>query len=679
YGFLWPEKLYLGLVHQATEKQNSKVDEDHYRILGRAKVRPVYEFFPESRRTTRDFIINIIRYFSPLLMNECLFKLRNLETGCYLGREQNKVPALVPRNRNINHHLEDMFWKFRDDSLQNSLLFVFAHSQKFLLSERLSEEGLDQSIISKTKSDYSNLELIVPEEFGGQHSMDKKLRWTIHTLSNNDPNNTRAIPSLDEAIERSKVLKDGDIIGLYQDSFYLRGCYLKTSKSSTPPSIKSIKSTKSPSSMSSTDNKYNFSFIGESASNSTQPTTNSNATSLQKFKEIAIHSHPIVCIEKPFSMQEIQYSKEYQWEVELASRSEKDQSEANDKVIYSPSLKIKDSFKNIERNQISSMSSKASSHISESLQDKDNQEPQTSQWLDGNSKLYNQYHVSKKYQPKIDEFVQDDTSNQYNTPAESLQSIPSTDYAIMSSRKLEKQPLQNYLSQESKDNDDWTTSSASSHSSKSLEPFDKIQKTSLGSSSLLSEAETFKREIQQTYQEKENKIYDTIYRNIFSMSTPASNTSTSQIRYYDNEDDDSDFIFNRNPIHSKTSQQRSFNVTPRSKYSHHTTSSSTHLSPEEYLQRRKNREDSFMLLVRQETKQQIWLKAIKQSTLSHWLRSISTKKQKSTVQNDSMNEKIVRLQHHNSNNNTRTIHKKKGFYHGHSSNNRKSKDLIITL
>lgn len=284
--------------------------------------------------------------------------------------------------------------------------------------------------------------------------------------------------------------------------------------------------------------------------------------------------------------------------------------------------------------------------------------------------------------------VQIGTSSQYSTPEGSIKSVRSEECVIGSRilpslKKQGKQPAGNFQAYyqtyspsgtESED-DDWTSSS--SLPSATCNPIINLKKSA--STPALTEAETFKREVQQTYGAND-KAYNAIYKNIF-LSTPTSNT-TSHIRYYDDEDED-----DVHQIQGGSSQLRSYTMTPRSRFSQQTRSSSANLTAEEYMLRKKSRETSFMMLVPQETKQQLLIRAVKQSTLSQWLQNFSANAKKTSQSmevdaaysenndiNTSSNVGEIRL-HHCSNNN-RTIKKKKGFYR-QKVNSRRENGIIL--
>lgn len=317
---------------------------------------------------------------------------------------------------------------------------------------------------------------------------------------------------------------------------------------------------------------------------------------------------------------------------------------------------------------------------------------QPSKWLDVNPLLYNLKKKKAGKEEKEDD-THSTTSSQFKTPTGIAPSITSLDSPTssfipeFSEKKLGKQPLQNpkipltpldhksqYTQSAHSDSDDsWSSSEPSS-------PIDKNNNSDLNIISKvpgLSEAEAFKRGIQQSYCHSEDretselsKAHTAILNNLLAPS-PKSNT-TSQIRYYDEDDDD---FFD----HGGSSQVRTYTVTPRSKYSQLTPASYANLSPEEYLNYRRCRENSFMLLVDRETKQQFWLNAIKKSSLSHLMNVFSPtlrKFKKSKKQNHSSTRSMSSGSNnlHQPNNENRVIQKKKGFYNKKS---RKAEGIVM--
>lgn len=318
---------------------------------------------------------------------------------------------------------------------------------------------------------------------------------------------------------------------------------------------------------------------------------------------------------------------------------------------------------------------------------------QLSKWLDVNPLLYN-LKTKKIGKEEKEGDTHSTSSSQFKTPtgiAPSITSLDSPTSSLIpefSEKKFGKQPLQTpkipltplnhksgrYTQSVHSDSEDsWSSSEPSS-------PIDKNNNHDLNIMSKvpgLSEAEAFKRGIQQSYSHKEeretselSKAHTAILNNLLAPS-PKSNT-TSQIRYYDEDDDD---LFD----HGGSSQVRTYTVTPRSKYSQLTPASYANLSPEEYLNYRRCRENSFMLLVDRETKQQFWLNAIKKSSLGHLMNVFSPtirRFRKSTKQNHSLARSMSSSSNnlHQPNNENRVIQKKKGFYNKKS---RKAEGIVI--
>ncbi|KAI9481195.1 MAG: hypothetical protein EXX96DRAFT_206694 [Benjaminiella poitrasii] len=148
YGFLWPERLYLDYrqkegnssapylqsklrkseeQHERSQDQVQQQKENSYYIVWRANLRPMHEIFPESHHKQKDFIITVIHHcFSSLVLSErSLFRLKNVETGLYLGIQQ-EAAVMVDRDESFN-------WQFKD-ALTNKALpsssFIFIGSSK---------------------------------------------------------------------------------------------------------------------------------------------------------------------------------------------------------------------------------------------------------------------------------------------------------------------------------------------------------------------------------------------------------------------------------------------------------------------------------------------------------------------------------------------------------------------
>lgn len=687
-----------------------------------------------------------------------MFKLKNMRTNQYLGRHhQQSINAtddndavVMVSDENTSDANEHSLWKFRDTGLlhSNELSYVFLGTNLLLCSDH--DEGL---FLTKQDSLLTSKGIVKTDH----QQPDDSLSWRMNPSTYSIKTGKKAGAfHIDDIIASLVCLKDGDDIILSQNSYYLRTDthhftpltpFSSASNNNSPMNIISggmLK--KSPISLMSIDGRYNFSSAERSESNSTQPTCNSLSSqhlgknNINDIRRSSITSQSFlnstdVYIEKLEDNETKFITKDYQWKIELATAKDtifenpikhrKFTDKALDNSIPSkendasilPSTEKKDENKIIQDFAISSfVPTRESHHIpKESLRiptpfiDK----PQKSQWLDGNSKLYNLQKDSDESDvsiviAKID--LQMDSNSRYSTPIDSLKSIPSNEEIIpppvLSAKKLGKLPLQSFQAQQryqnsshpsSSGDSDWSASPAASIS-KSLTPIPRrvTEIRDATATPEITEAEAFKREVQQTFEDKE-EAYANIYRNIFARSTPTSNT-TSQIRYYDDEYD--------HPLNQGSSSVhlRPYTMTPKSRYSQPTPTSSSNLTPEEYLLRKRSRETSFMLLVRQETKQQLWLRAMKQSTLSHWLQSITSNNKKSLHQADQEKQQEqqqqqsiivlstngdenamapnlalhtstgnIRLQHFSKSN--RTIKKKKGFYQKNSF--RRQKGIII--
>ncbi|EPB81739.1 hypothetical protein HMPREF1544_11525 [Mucor circinelloides 1006PhL] len=761
YGFLWPEKLHLGYKHnyndlmQSTEQISQDPLQQHspqtYTIVWRTKLRPIYEFFPETHADKKAYIADIIRHISSLVVfNGSLFKLKNMRTSQYLGRHPRQqsitgdamdAVVMVSDQQDASDTKEDSLWSFRETGSPHSdtLSYVFLGTDMLLCSDCddhsiLTKQGPTSSSKHALKMDYQQDEA--------------NCSWRINPSRYSLKIGKKAGAfHIDDVISSLVCLKDGDSVIMSQDSHYLRtDTHHFTSFSPMPSSNSPMNNSsggmlkKSPISIMSIDDRYNFSSAERSESNSTQPTCNSFSSqqlgkhSITDYRRNSITSQAFnndVYIEKLEDNETKLTTVDYQWKIELVNNLDNNSCDtkyehpikhttftsiktAKENDIYDPPAS-----KEMNNMLISSFVPtrtphhipKESPRIPTPFIDK----PQKSQWLDGNTKLYNLQKDSDESDVSIEIANIDlrmDSNSRYSTPVGSLKSIPSNEEIIppppvLSAKKLGKLPLQSFQTQQhqhpyhngsspsgsSGDDSDWTASPAASFS-RSLTPVPKREAGIRDATTTpeITEAEAFKRKIQQQFEDKQ-EAYASIYRNIFAQSTPTSNT-TSRIRYYDDEYDQP------NRQGSSSAQPRSYTMTPKSRYSQPTPTSSANLTPEEYLLRKRSRETSFMLLVRQETKQQLWLRAIKQSTLSHWLQSITSGNKKVQNQSNQQQHVIVlptdasdenaegviapttashistgdiRLQHYSKNN--RTIKKKKGFYQKNSS--RRQKGIII--
>lgn len=685
-----------------------------------------------------------------------------MRTNQYLGRHQQQPitaadddndAVVMVSDENTNDTNEHSLWKFQDTGLlhSNELSYVFLGTNLFLCSDH------DESSFLTKQGPFLTPKGIVKTY---HQKPDDSLSWRINPSKYSIKTGKKAGAfHIDDVIASLVCLKDGDDIILSQNSYYLRTDtdlftpltpFPSISNNNSPMNtISSGMLKKSPISLMSIDGRYNFSSAERSESNSTQPTCNSLSSqhlgknNINNIRRSSITSQSFfnttdVYIEKLEDNETKFTSKDYQWKIELVT--------AKDTIFENPIKHTKFTDKlptnampskendtsipaNTEKkdenkiNQDFAISSfvptrelhhipKESPRISTPFIDK----PQKSQWLDGNTKLYNLQKDSDESDVSIviaEIDLRMDSNSRYSTPIGSLKSIPSNEEIIappvLSAKKIGKLPLQSLQAQQhqqryqnssppsSNGDSDWTASPTPSIS-KSLTPVPKkmTEIRNVTATPEITEAEAFKRKVQQNFEDKE-EAYASIYRNIFARSTPTSNT-TSQIKYYDDEYD--------HPVTQGSSsvQVRPYTMTPKSRNSQPTPTSSANLTSEEYLLRKRSRETSFMLLVRQETKQQLWVRAMKQSTLSHWLQSITSNSKKSqhqanqqeqqeqqqqhnimvlptngnknaTAPNSALRTSTgdIRLQYHSKSN--RTIKKKKGFYQKNSF--RRQKGIII--
>lgn len=685
----------------------------------------MHEFFPAQYTKTKDFINNIIHKFSNLVFHDSLFRLKNIKSGDYLSRQKSyhldlSEVATVPvsSNRAINN--SNIFWKF-NTSAEERLSYIFNGDNQLLCSGQF--DIIEPTFLSKAKQQHSfdnnlmsfraNINLIQYRQPKNQltpsYDTDDWLKWEIDISGTAYHQPDDIFFDLDSSIKNLRCLIHGDTITLNQQSLYLRSSLIPYSSSTHKPnSINSnISATAtnpalSPNSILSFGDQYNFSSCELSESNSTQPTSRSNSVHVagslpsSKNRNYEINRSisqspqgPLAFIESLSKNDSI--PNEYIWKVEMVSKSiinEDDviksvkslslKSSTPDKPkTYSPRLNLA-----IMNSPISVISNDPNHHIpntnsnnlnisslipthsyeenakkiSSEHQKQWHTRSQKSTWLNVNPKLYN-------LQKDLPE--QSSIYSRYSTPSESIRSIPSPTHSFtpeMSKKKLGKQPLQGPKTQiyhAADDSDSWSSSQSRSPVDKNTDIY--LEKTS---SPNLTEAESFKRGYQESHNEQ-----NLILQNIFSGS-PIS--STSQVRYYD--DDEEAYT---------VSQVQSYTMTPHSRFSQQMTpSSSANLTPEEYMKRKMSRENSFMLLIDRETKEQFWLRAIRQSSLSQWMQFISTNTKKlSTIYHKSTakkstnninNSSDIKLYH--GGNNPRIIQKKKNFYH---KKNRKHNGIVI--
>ncbi|GAN06863.1 hypothetical protein MAM1_0138c06353 [Mucor ambiguus] len=762
YGFLWPEKLHLGFKRNYNDPMQSRepLSQDQlqqhspqtYTIVWRTKLRPIYEFFPETHADKKAYIADIIRHISSLVvLNDSLFRLKNMRTSQYLGRQSlaggDDVDAvvMVSDQHDTSDTNEHSLWKLRETGSPNSdtLSYVFLGTEMFLCSDRD-----DDSILTK-QGPLSNSRHALKMD----HQQDRDdCGWRINPSRYLLKIGRKAGAfHIDDVISSLVCLKDGDSVIMSQDSHYLRTdthhftSFSPISNCNSPMNNSSggmLK--KSPISIMSIDDRYNFSSAERSESNSTQPTNNSLSSQQLGKQNTTDYRRGSITSQSMFNSTDVYIEKlgdsanrlttvDYQWKIELVNSLDKDSAvtaveHPSRHTILSNTKAAKENYtydtlpkqdSNTNHNVLVSsfVPVKTPHHIpkeSPRIPTPFMNKPQKSQWLDGNPKLYNLQKDSDESDVSIEIANIDlrmDSNSRYSTPVGSLKSIPANEEIlppppVLSAKKFGKLPMQSFQVQQqqhyesgsspsgsSGDDSDWTSSPTPSFS-QSVTPVPKKEANIRDATTTpeISEAEAFKRKVQQEFEDKQ-EAYASIYRNIFAQSTPTSNT-TSRIRYYDDEYDQ--------PIQqgSSTGQPRSYTMTPKSRYSQPTPTSSANLTPEEYLLRKRSRETSFMLLVRQETKQQLWLRAMKQSTLSHWLQSLtSSTKRAQHPSNQAQNVIVlhtnasdenaegviaptttshistgdIRLQHYSKNN--KTIKKKKGFYQKNSF--RRQKGIII--
>lgn len=782
----------------------------YYSVIWRTRLKPVHEYFPAQYNQKKEYINNIIHKCSILVFSDSLFRLRNIRSGDYLGRQSLESSShldtgviAIPSNNNNKSimNASNIFWKFNDSITaieQSTTPYIFVGNNKFLYSGQQSTGKKEATLLSRsnnpgasafdrsiTPQSRAGIKLIqYKQPKGGQlkstlRDMDESWKWSIGTISNpvdsaTDSNHHQEeIFNLDGAINNNRCIIHGDEITLNQQSFYLRAAsgsnystfnFSRPESNNSPPFI-----AKSPLSIISYGgDQYNFSPQGMmSDSNSTQPTSGSNSSfnslSMQNNSKVTEYTKSRNII-NPSPLQQQQQNNsivfteklirkpntllypltEYRWRVEMISKSLMDEQEEIVKVIKRLSLKsnisndihhhsnntIEKTFKpyspklnpdiarfnspdtttSITRHYRHNNAIQAlidSSHLSPlissvvivednnpqkqqallSLQQKYSpQPPQKSKWLDVNPQLYDLQRQTT--------LVEENNSNKnipsrYSSAQEkqsSVKTVPSPTSSLLpeiSEKKLGKQPLQqpkiqftsnynNHRRRPSPDSDDsaWTSS-----------PVDKNDIVDLNIVStptpLLTEAEAFKRGIQQSYKDKDeaNKAQNIIFKNLFAPSLRSNTTSQMW-----NCDDDDEIIDHG------SSQVRTYTMTPRSKYSQQfTPSSSANLTPEEYIQRRKNREQSFLLLVDRETTQQLWLRAFKESALNNWLKYLSPstriikqyqKRNTTTAVNTYSNSNSNSIRsHRKSKSGNRIIQKKKPFYK--KSNNRRQEGIVI--
>ncbi|KAI9245272.1 hypothetical protein EDC94DRAFT_628563 [Helicostylum pulchrum] len=744
YGFLWPQKVGIGLKMHYSYTNNSNLDikvvkdllrkesqdvlhsPKKYSVIWRTSLMPVHEFFPSQYDKKRNFINNIIRKFSSVMFSDSLFQLKNIKSGDYLGRHPADLQVTtlsLPDKKVLNN--SNFFWNFNSTELPH---YIFTGNKKLLCSGQLdTTKTIILSKLQYNRSDRStpqardNIKLIeYKQSDGGQqissNDTDDYFQWTVdisnRRLKDDSYCSSRNIFDLDQSIEQVRCLLHDDEIILHQHSFYL-----KTAPKDSifkPDSIDNIspvlqEAIKSPlSTFSFGDQQFNFSSCESSG---TQPTSRSNSFHSAGSTNKHDINQSVAFIERLKDKANIPL--EYCWKLEMVSKTLLEDGDMinvvknlsksnisgdqNSPKPYHPDLNYNSSpFRSPEshiehknqtlllQNNTINISSfiPVQDHTTESTNHLKNQfwhsKTQKSKWLNVDPKLYN---LSSQTE---DEIVGSAIST-YSTSTESIRSIhsPSNSYLPeVSEKRFGKQPLQTATNKQninysSGGSDQWSSPASPSIIVKNNDIGFNSQ--NYHTSPALTEAENIKRGYQESHKEKEISAYNRIIQNMFNTSPNSNNTS--QIKYYDEDGEEEEGAYDYG-----SSQVYTYTMTPYSRFSQQMTpSSSANLTPEEYMRRKKSRENSFMLLIDRETKQEFWLRTVKQSSLSNWLQFLSTntKKLSNVCQkaiaaknnNNNNNNSDIRVHHNNNNNNnSRTIQKKKGFY---IKKNRKQQGIVM--
>ncbi|CEP15268.1 hypothetical protein [Parasitella parasitica] len=668
YGFLWPQKALLGYTDEYREwvrnrtplNYNEEYTQHTFKIVWRTSLRPIYEFIPPCEADKKAFMIDMIQQYSSLIvLNDSLFKLQNEGSGYYLGRQQQQesleasdknAAVMVPVEGTLgtNQHL---IWKFRDAGVSSP--FIVLGSSLFLCSDHdetflTKEAGLASSQTYATRLDHQR-----PSD--SWHVTSKR-----HDLDNRNSSNTFHV---DYALSRLDCLKDGDTVLLDQNSYFLRTYvdYFAPSRSASNSPANSF--------MSIDGELCAFFSTEELDSNVTQLTSDSgssqehdkgNFNGLKRGSNTSqtYPRHADLFFEKSEEGQMIPTS-DYQWKIELVTANDRPKV-AHYATRYEATIKQAPSG-NKNHNKSSPTKekhNKGSNNASSSTADKSNRKSSTSthsttkkshrmakettraptpflfdepeqksQWLDGYTKLY---QLPKKLDDKSAVKADIDLSMNGRRRG-SLKSMTSKEDGKsallpvppgLSANQLGKLPAgryqgQQYQAQLQHDQDNFETGgngegdsgrTASPEPSipESLTPTPKrIARSNSTTSTNETEAEAFKREVEQETMFKEEAL-----AKIYAQSTSSSNT-TSQIRYYDDEYDQP--ALPGSPSGSVNARNQS------------TPSSSANLSPEEYQARKQSRETSLLMLLRQETNYQVWVETFKHASISQWFLS-KTKK-----------------------------------------------------
>ncbi|KAG2231203.1 hypothetical protein INT48_005924 [Thamnidium elegans] len=686
YGFLWPQKVGIGfkmhysyinhsnldikVVKDLLRKESQDVLQSpkNYSVIWRTSLMPVHEFFPSQYDKKRNFINNIIRKFSNVMFSDSLFRLKNVKSGDYLGRHTTEAlqvtTLLLPDKKVLNN--SNFFWSFNSTELPH---YIFTGNKKLLCSGQL--DTTKTIILSKLQYNHfdrnnpqarDNIKLIEYKQSDGQQTSsndtDNYFQWTIdifnRSLKDNSSSSSSNIFDLDQSIEQVRCLLHDDEIILHQNSFYLK--IIRKDSIFKPNSIDNIspvlpEAIKSPlSTFSFGDQQFNFSSCESSG---TQPTSRSNSFhSAGSINKQDFHQS-IALIERLKDKTHI--PPEYCWKLEMVSKTLLEDGDMinvvkslsksnisgdqNSPKPYHPDLNYNSSpFRSPEshiehknqalllQNNIINISSfipvqdhtESTNHLKNQFW---HSKTQKSKWLNVDPKLYN---LSSQTEDEIIGSV----ISTYSTSTESIRSIhsPSNPYLPeVSEKRFGKQPLQTAAKKQnvhysSSGSDQWSSPASPSVIDKNNDIDFNTQ--NYHTSSVLTEAENIKRGYQESHKEKEINAYNRILQNMFNASPNSNNTS--QIKYYDEDGEEEEDAYDYG-----SSQVYTYTMTPYSRFSQQMTpSSSANLTPEEYMRRKKSRENSFMLLIDRETKQEFWLRTVKQSSLSNWLQFLSTNTKK---------------------------------------------------
>ncbi|KAI8638527.1 hypothetical protein BD408DRAFT_422952 [Parasitella parasitica] len=738
YGFLWPQKALLSYTDEYREWLRNRNPLNHdqeytqqtFKIVWRTGLRPMYEFFPAAEAEKKAFMIDMIHQFSSLIvLNDSLFTLKNEGTGYYLGRQQQQqqesadeddkhAAVMVPVENPVDTS-QHLVWKFRDAGLPSP--FVVLGSSLFLCSDH------DEAFLTKEVGPASR-QTCAAKLDRQQPSDSWHLATKEYEYSNRNNSNTFHV---DYALSRLNCLKDGDTVLLHQNSYFLRTFvnYFAPSRSASNSPVNN--------SLMSVDDQYTFFSAEELESNVTQLTSNSVSSQehdMGNFNNLGRSNvanqtyprHADVYMEKLEGGQMLP-TADYQWKIELVAADDRPKV-AHYATRYKPTVK-QASPSNLNHNKLPPPKDRNnnSNDASSSAEKKDNRkstasnisttrkshripkkttrvptpffgEPeQKSQWLDGYTKLYqfpkdsdgSESEVVTNNDLRMNGVVDGQSCSSLKSMAskEDNASAPVPAPATLSDKQLGKLPVgvsvqhyqaqmqrlqnqRNLASDSDGDGDSDCTASSEPSVSQSVTPTPRsVANNNSIPKKKETEAEAYKREVEQESKAKEQVLANLI-QNIYARSTPSSNT-TSQIRYYDDEYDQTS-----HPGHPSAP------VTSRNQP---TPASSANLSPEEYQARRRDREMSLLMLLRQETNYQVWIDTFKHATISQWFlsktkksrrRSSSGQQSAIVVDNDAgvdstklpnrptshMPDGHIRLQHYGNNSNNRASKKQRPFY-----------------